>query len=380
MASILLQNVTLSYPILGSDRSKVMPEDRLSGAGSLIRDDSSRTRSVVALENVSLELKDGDRLGLIGRNGSGKSTLLRVIGGVFEPLEGYLRVEGQVAGLYSLGLGIQPEATGYKNILISGLMAGFRREEVLEKLPEIIDFCELGEYLDMPVRTYSNGMAMRLKFACATAFNADILLMDEWLGAGDPQFQDKAQKRLRKLVDEAGIMILASHNHSVIQQSCNKAAWLDRGQLRAFGAVEDVLDFYKTAHMSPEEIAARDAAREAAEYERRVEASRARRREAAREAKREEIREAKREEIREAKREEIRRERRIEASRERRREEAREAKRKELRQQKLVAEQSEHQVPNISDTTDQTPNATASKASNESQSESRSATKSNSDQ
>jgi len=216
----------------------------------------------------------------------------------------------------------------------------------------------------MPVRTYSNGMAMRLKFACATAFNADILLMDEWLGAGDPEFQDKAQKRMRKLVDEAGIMILASHNHSVIQQSCNKAAWLDRGQLRAFGAVEDVLEFYKTAHMSPEEIAARDVAREAAEYERRVEASRARRREAAREAKREEIR----------------RERRIEASRERRREEAREAKRKELRQQKLFAERSEHQVPNISNTEDQTPNATASKASNESQDQSTSATKSSSDQ
>jgi len=331
MASILLQNVTLSYPILGSDRSKVMPEDRLSGAGSLIRDDSSRTRSVVALENISLELKDGDRLGLIGRNGSGKSTLLRVIAGVFEPLEGYIRVEGHIAGLFSLGLGIQPEATGYKNILISGLMAGFRREEVLEKLPEIIDFCELGEYLDMPVRTYSNGMAMRLKFACATAFNADILLMDEWLGAGDPEFQDKAQKRLRKLVDEAGIMILASHNHSVIRRSCNKLAWLDRGQLRAFGTVEDVLEIYETAHLTPEEIAEREAAREEARRKRRVEASRARRRE------------AKREEVRQAKLEDARRQRRIEARREKRREEAREAKRGELRAQRRQAERVEQQ-------------------------------------
>ena len=331
MASILLQNVTLSYPILGSDRSKVMPEDRLSGAGSLIRDDSSRTRSVVALENISLDLKDGDRLGLIGRNGSGKSTLLRVIAGVFEPLEGYIRVEGHIAGLFSLGLGIQPEATGYKNILISGLMAGFRREEVLEKLPEIIDFCELGEYLDMPVRTYSNGMAMRLKFACATAFNADILLMDEWLGAGDPEFQDKAQKRLRKLVDEAGIMILASHNHSVIRRSCNKLAWLDRGQLRAFGTVEEVLEIYETAHLTPEEIAEREAAREAARYKRRVEASRARRRE----------------EAREAKREEARRQRRIEASRARRREEAREAKREERRKQKREEERAGRRKANV---------------------------------
>ena len=305
MASIVLENITLSYPILGGDKPKVVGPSKLGGAGSVIKDGANRTRSVVALEGISFELQDGDRLGLIGRNGSGKSTLLRIIAGIYEPLEGHARIEGAVAGLFSVGLGVHPETTGYRNIMLSGLMAGYSRAQVTDMMPEIAAFCDLGEYLDMPVRTYSNGMAMRLKFACATAFDADIILMDEWLGAGDPSFQDKAQRRLRKMVDDAGILMLASHNHTVIRKSCNKLAWLDRGKLRAFGDVEEVLAYHDEATRPPASAPPAKTPRQV-EKERdraaRIEADRERRRQEKRvELKREQRRQEKRKQIAEAK-------------------------------------------------------------------------------
>lgn len=245
MASIQFENITLTYPILGGSKPKVENASEIGGAGSVIRDKYNHSRSVIALEEITLHLRDGDRLGLIGRNGSGKSTLLRIIAGIYEPLEGFAKIEGSVAGLFSAGLGVHAETTGYRNIILSGLMAGHTRAEIKEIMPGIVEFCGLGDYLDMPVRTYSNGMAMRLTFACATAFDADIILMDEWLGAGDPTFQAAAEARLRKMVDQAGILVLASHNHSVIRRSCNKLAWLDRGRLRAFGEIDEVLNLHE---------------------------------------------------------------------------------------------------------------------------------------
>ncbi|MEL7032712.1 MAG: ABC transporter ATP-binding protein [Pseudomonadota bacterium] len=248
MSSILLVDTTLSYPMLGGQAQLSefsegrAPDVNRTGAGHIMIDGSQRTKSIVALDRINLKLQDGDRLGLIGRNGSGKSTLLRVIAGIYEPQSGSIHVSGSVAGLFSAGLGVHPETTGYRNIILSGLMAGYSRSDAKDLLPSIAEFSELGEYLHMPVRTYSNGMAMRLTFACATAFDADIILMDEWLGAGDPSFQAKAQERLRKMVDKAGILILASHNHNVIKQSCNKVAWLDKGRLKMFGEVEEVLE------------------------------------------------------------------------------------------------------------------------------------------
>jgi len=303
MASIKLKSITLSYPILGGAKPKAAGRSVLSGAGSVIKDGANRTRSIVALEDISFDLRDGDRLGLIGRNGSGKSTLLRVIAGIYEPLEGQAQIEGAVAGLFSVGIGVHSETTGYRNIMLSGLMAGYSREQVTGMMPEIAEFCDLGEYLDMPVRMYSNGMAMRLKFACATAFDADIILMDEWLGAGDPSFQGKAQRRLRKMVDDAGILMLASHNHTVIRKSCNKLAWLDRGRLRAFGEVEEVLAYHDEATRPPAPPAktARQIEKER-DRAARIEADRERRRQEKRiELKREKRRQEKRKQIAEAK-------------------------------------------------------------------------------
>ncbi len=198
---------------------------------------------MVALSDVSLSMRDGDRVGLIGRNGSGKSTLLRTIAGVYEPHVGEVEVHGRVAGLFSAGLGIRAEASGYRNIELAGLVAGRSNEDVRAKIADIAAFTELGEYLNMPVRTYSSGMAMRLKFACATAFAPDILLMDEWLGAGDPDFKKKASRRMDELVDQAGLLVLASHNHRLVQETCEKTIWMDRGCMRAFGPSELVVAY-----------------------------------------------------------------------------------------------------------------------------------------
>ena len=148
----------------------------------------------------------------------------------------------------SIGFGMRPEATGYRNIVLSGIMAGLSREEIEGYVPQIAEFCELGEYLNMPVRTYSNGMAMRLRFACGTAYSPEILLKDEWLGVGDPVFRKKAQAGMAALLEKAGILMLASHNNSSVRRNCNKALWLVRGVMRAFGAVEEVLEKFEHAN------------------------------------------------------------------------------------------------------------------------------------
>lgn len=241
MPEILLDRVSIIYPIHGRHRGGQVGDAQMDGAGSLIQDRSQKGRGIVALSDISLHIKTGSRVGLIGRNGSGKSTLLRTIAGVYPPTHGRIEVHGAIAGLFSVGLGMRPEASGYRNIELAGLLAGFSKQEVAEKLPAIAEFTELGEYLHMPVRTYSNGMAMRLKFACGTAFNPDILLMDEWLGAGDPEFRKKAQRRMAELVERAGILLLASHSHKQIRNNCERAVWLDRGVMRAYGPSDEVV-------------------------------------------------------------------------------------------------------------------------------------------
>ena len=244
LAKVKLDHVTLSFPLLGKGSRQRVEGRHLTGAGFLTRGGGNKSESVAALNNICLDLKDGDRLGLIGRNGSGKSTLLRLIAGIYEPQHGHVDVQGIVASLFSIGLASKPEATGYRNIELSGLMAGYNLHEIRELTPAIEKFSGLGEYLGMPVRTYSNGMAMRLRFASGTAFDPDILLMDEWLGAGDPTFQEKAERRMQELVEKAGIMVLASHNHNTIKKNCNKVLWLDQGICRALGGVDDVLTQY----------------------------------------------------------------------------------------------------------------------------------------
>lgn len=187
--------------------------------------------AVRALDGVSFSANAGDRIGLMGHNGSGKTTLLRVLAGAYEPVAGSLAMQGRVASLLDIKLGMDQDATGYENILLRGLMMGLPPREIRAKMDEIAAFTELGEYLDMPIRTYSSGMHLRLAFAVSTAVHADIVLMDEWLSVGDASFNEKAAKRLAAMVDKAAILLIASHDPKLIAKMCNRGLRLAHGSI-----------------------------------------------------------------------------------------------------------------------------------------------------
>jgi len=177
--------------------------------------------SVMALRDLSLNLKSGDRLGVMGPNGAGKSTLLRVIAGIYAPTSGSIEVKGRIASLIDISLGMELEASGYENIRMRGVMMGLSLKQIKSLEEEIADFTELGPYLNMPIRSYSTGMHMRLGFAVSTAVPADILLMDEWLSVGDEAFKIKAEKRLEDYVNKSSILVLASHSKETIEKLTN---------------------------------------------------------------------------------------------------------------------------------------------------------------
>jgi lipopolysaccharide transport system ATP-binding protein len=186
---------------------------------------------VRALQNVCLDLKEGDRVGVIGHNGAGKSTLLRVISSVYEPTEGSIIVKGKVSSLIDLSLGMDSEATGVENIFLRGALLGFNRRWLSTKVEEIVDFAGLGNFIEMPLRTYSTGMQMRLAFSIATLQQPEILLMDEWLTVGDADFQEKAQQRLDKIIKKTSILVIATHSPALVQPLCNRMIKLERGTL-----------------------------------------------------------------------------------------------------------------------------------------------------
>lgn len=197
-----------------------------------------------ALDNVSLDLGTGDRLALVGHNGSGKSTLLRVLSGIYLPQQGKVSRSGPVSGIFNMSIGFRQEATGRRNIVLKGLMAGKSPDEIERALPEIAEFTELHDYLDMPLHTYSQGMALRLAFAITTTFNHEILVMDEWIGAGDAHFQQKAIERMNSIVESAGILVVASHNNQLLRRVTDRCLWLEEGRVRAVGPTLEVLDEY----------------------------------------------------------------------------------------------------------------------------------------
>lgn len=197
-----------------------------------------RNRFVTALDDVSFELKSGDRLGLVGPNGSGKSTLLKVLYGVLKPTSGTVEIEGRVDALFNINLGFRREASGRRNILLRGLVNGRSKHEMEQRTDDIIEFSELGEFIDMPLKSYSQGMAARLAFAISTTLEPEILLMDEWIGAGDSSFQEKARMRMNHLATSAGIVVLASHNFGLLKNTCNKILAFDTGKVKYFGDLE----------------------------------------------------------------------------------------------------------------------------------------------
>lgn len=230
MTSISLKNVSVSFPIYGAGSASLKKTLAASVTGGRFGKETG-VNVVEALSNINLELKSGDRLGLLGHNGAGKSTLLRALAGVYEPSAGEFVRHGSVASLIDPSLGIEPDATGIENIMLRGLVMGMSKKQVDDMTPQICEFSGLGEYVNMPVRTYSTGMMMRLAFSISTSVEADILLMDEWLSVGDAEFTEKAEQRMRDVVSKSGILVLASHSMDLIRKECNRVVRLEHGRI-----------------------------------------------------------------------------------------------------------------------------------------------------
>ncbi|WP_257168469.1 ABC transporter ATP-binding protein [Bradyrhizobium sp. SRS-191] len=212
-----------------------------SRVGGRVSKSDGSFQFVQALDDISFTLKQGDRLGLVGHNGAGKTTLIRVLAGIYEPTRGSLRVVGRNVPMFDIGLGMDEEASGYENIRTRGLILGLSPEEIEQRVPEIAEFAELGDYLELPIRTYSSGMLLRLVFSIAASIHGDIILMDEWIAVGDAQFRKKTHGRLQDITNRSGIVVLASHDHGLLRDTCNLGLYLDGGRVRAFGALGDVL-------------------------------------------------------------------------------------------------------------------------------------------
>ncbi len=236
-SSIVANGLTVEFPIFENSHRSLKKKVLHLSTGGIIGNDAGNHPVVCALNSLDFTLKDGDRVGLVGHNGSGKTTLLRVLSGIYAPTRGSLRMTGRTASLLDVSTGVDPDATGFENIYLRGIMNGFRPSRIRDKIDEIADFTELGEYLNLPVRTYSSGMMLRLTFAISTSIDADILIMDEWLSVGDANFQEKAAKRLKALVDNASILVLASHSPDLIENVCNRKIQLDHGKIVADEAI-----------------------------------------------------------------------------------------------------------------------------------------------
>ena len=227
--SITVSNLTIRFPVYGVDAKSLKKHLAMVTVGGKLGSSMAGSTEVTAITDLSMHLKAGDRLGLIGHNGSGKTTLLRALSCAYEPDEGQIEVRGRIASLLDLNLGIDPSATGLDNIRLRGRIAGLSSRDIEDKLQEIGEFTGLGPFLAMPLKTYSAGMQARLAFAVATAVEADVLLMDEWIAVGDAQFQKIAHQRLLKLMERAGILVLASHDVELIRLYCNKVMLMKAG-------------------------------------------------------------------------------------------------------------------------------------------------------
>ena len=245
VSQVQLDNLGVEFPIYQAS-ARLLRKTLLQTAvgGFLGKAPESGRVLLHALQGVTLNIGSGERVALLGHNGAGKTTLLRTIAGIYHPTAGTIAVEGRCMPLFDIGLGLDAEATGYENILIRGLLMGLKRSEIEARVGDIADFSELGDFLDLPIRTYSSGMTLRLLFSIATSTEVEILLMDEWIGAGDQDFISKADLRLRKLVDSAHILIFASHNQIMVEKLCTRGIVLMGGRVVFDGPVGEAVAYY----------------------------------------------------------------------------------------------------------------------------------------
>jgi len=245
MAFIRLRNLSVEFPIYqGSHRSLKKLLLPASLQGNLARDRMDRI-NVRALSDITVDLRDGDRIALIGYNGAGKTTLLKVLAGIFIPTRGQIYAHGKVSSLFAVNVGVNPEATGRENIILRGMYMDVHPREMRTRIDEVAAFTELGPYLDMPVRTYSAGMSVRLAFTASTCIPPDILLMDEWISAGDARFLEKAHKRMADMIGSSNIMVLASHSMPLLREWCNRGILLQQGRIVLDGTVDEAIAAYQ---------------------------------------------------------------------------------------------------------------------------------------
>jgi lipopolysaccharide transport system ATP-binding protein len=244
MTHISFRNVSIEFPIYNATgRSLTSSILKVATGGKLDADPNGRIM-VKALSDISFSVREGEKIALLGLNGAGKSTLLRALGRVYSPSKGQAEIIGEVGSLIDISLGINPEATGRENVYIRGQLLGLTKQEISEKYEEIVKFAELGDFMEMPVRTYSSGMHLRLAFAVSTVVRPEILIMDEWLSVGDADFQHKAEARLRNLVSETKILVIATHSRELVEAVCNRAIWLEHGEIKMDGPIGQVSKAY----------------------------------------------------------------------------------------------------------------------------------------
>jgi lipopolysaccharide transport system ATP-binding protein len=250
VANLLIDNVSVSFPLYHGE-SRSLKKTVFSVASGRLGEDRKHRLVVEALRNVSFSLRTGDKLGFIGSNGAGKTTLLRTMAGIYEPAGGKITIDGVVTALLDPSQGMNFEMTGRENIRLRGLFGGFNDAQIKQMQEDVAAFAGLDQFLELPVRTYSSGMVIRLGFALATAVKPQILLMDEWILAGDASFLDKARHRLETMVRGAEILVLSSHSAEIIMRWCNRVIWMESGQIKADGPPEQVL----AAYLPPEQFA-----------------------------------------------------------------------------------------------------------------------------
>jgi ABC-type polysaccharide/polyol phosphate transport system ATPase subunit len=245
-SSIELAAVHLRYPVITSGKQQsILGHVARNATFGLIGKSNSGLRIVHALRGINLKLGPKARLGVIGRNGSGKSTMLKTMAGVLHPSAGQLSVHGKINSILTLGAGLDPEKTGRENVAMILSLFGFDRSKITSVSDEIEEFVELDDFFDMPVRTYSSGMSVRLSFGLVTAIEGDILIIDEVLGAGDSHFMQRASERIEKLAENASIMVFASHSRADLKRFCRDAIWMHGGKIVASGPVDEVFDAYE---------------------------------------------------------------------------------------------------------------------------------------
>ena len=244
MAIIDFQGVCVDFPVFNSTGRSLKKRLMSVATGGQLSEDATGVVVIRALENLTFKFEDGERIAVLGHNGAGKTTLLRVLSGVYAPTSGNAIIQGVLGSLIDISLGIDPEASGLDNIYIRGRLLGMSAAEIKAKTPEIVEYSELGDFIEMPVRTYSTGMHMRLAFTISTTLRPQILLMDEWLSVGDEGFKHKAEARMNDVVQSTNILIVATHSRELALKTCTRALWLEHGKIKMDATSSEVCDAY----------------------------------------------------------------------------------------------------------------------------------------